>query len=131
MKLDGIREKVFLDRYSLKDKAGKPMEKTPDEMWKRVAKELPVWKNRKTARNGKKNSSILHAGILNSCRAAEFWPVQEPVLTLPYYINCFVIPNPPDSRGGIMANLTQMIEIMAHGGGVGLKLSSLRHVGRE
>jgi ribonucleoside-diphosphate reductase alpha chain len=42
------------------------------------------------------------------------------------YYNCFVIPNPPDSRGGIMANLTQMIEIMAHGGGVGLNLSSLR-----
>jgi len=36
------------------------------------------------------------------------------------YYNCFVIPNPPDSRGGIMSNLTQMIEIMAHGGGVGL-----------
>jgi ribonucleoside-diphosphate reductase alpha chain len=42
------------------------------------------------------------------------------------YYNCFVIPNPPDSRGGIMENLTQMIEIMAHGGGVGLNLSSLR-----
>jgi ribonucleoside-diphosphate reductase alpha chain len=42
------------------------------------------------------------------------------------YYNCFVIPNPPDSRGGIMQNLTQMIEIMAHGGGVGLNLSSLR-----
>ena len=42
------------------------------------------------------------------------------------YYNCFVIPNPPDSRGGIMSNLTQMIEIMAHGGGVGLNLSSLR-----
>jgi len=38
MKLDGIRQKVFLDRYSLKDKAGNPIEKTPDEMWKRVAK---------------------------------------------------------------------------------------------
>jgi len=24
MKLDGIRERVFLDRYSLKDKTGKP-----------------------------------------------------------------------------------------------------------
>ena len=38
MKLDGVRQKVFLDRYSLKDKAGSPMEKTPDEMWRRVAK---------------------------------------------------------------------------------------------
>ena len=38
MKLDGIREKVFLDRYSLKDKHGTPIEKTPDEMWARIAK---------------------------------------------------------------------------------------------
>jgi len=38
MKLDGVRQKVFLDRYSLKDKEGKSLEKTPDEMWRRVAK---------------------------------------------------------------------------------------------
>ena len=38
MKLTGLSEKVFLDRYSLKNKAGKPVEKTPDRMWRRVAK---------------------------------------------------------------------------------------------
>ena len=38
MKLDGIREKVFLDRYALKDKDGSLLEHTPDEMWRRVAK---------------------------------------------------------------------------------------------
>ena len=38
MKLDGIRQKVFLDRYALKDAKGNPIEKTPEEMWKRVAK---------------------------------------------------------------------------------------------
>ena len=38
MKLDGIRQKVFLDRYSFKDPKGNPIEKTPDEMWRRVAK---------------------------------------------------------------------------------------------
>ena len=32
MKLEGVREKVFLDRYSLKDKEGAPVEKTPEEM---------------------------------------------------------------------------------------------------
>ena len=37
MKLDGIREKVFLDRYALKDKDGSLLEKAPEEMWKRVA----------------------------------------------------------------------------------------------
>ncbi|MCL5432646.1 MAG: ribonucleoside-diphosphate reductase, adenosylcobalamin-dependent, partial [Patescibacteria group bacterium] len=37
MKLDGIRQRVFLDRYALKDKKGHPVEQTPDEMWQRVA----------------------------------------------------------------------------------------------
>ena len=37
MKLKGVAEKVFLDRYSLKDKIGNPIEKTPDEMWRRIA----------------------------------------------------------------------------------------------
>jgi len=38
MKLTGIREQVFVDRYSLKNDKGHPQEKTPDQMWKRVAK---------------------------------------------------------------------------------------------
>ena len=37
MKLTGIREQVFKDRYALKDDKGNPIEKTPEEMWRRVA----------------------------------------------------------------------------------------------
>lgn len=40
--------------------------------------------------------------------------------------NCYVIPSPKDSRGGIMDTLTQMTEIMSRGGGVGINISSLR-----
>ncbi len=42
------------------------------------------------------------------------------------YYNCYVIPSPQDSRGGIMETLTQMTEIMSRGGGVGINISSLR-----
>lgn len=42
------------------------------------------------------------------------------------YFNCYVIPSPKDSRGGIIASLGQMTEIMSRGGGVGMNLSSLR-----
>ncbi len=124
MKLDGVRQKVFLDRYSLKDQAGNPLEKTPNEMWKRVAKGIAGVEKPKDRKKWEK----------------KFYDVMEDFKFLPggrilagagtgfdvTYYNCFVIPNPPDSRGGIMENLTQMIEIMAHGGGVGLNLSSLR-----
>jgi ribonucleoside-diphosphate reductase alpha chain len=42
------------------------------------------------------------------------------------YYNCFVLPSPKDSRGGIMETLSQMTEIMSRGGGVGINLSTLR-----
>lgn len=39
---------------------------------------------------------------------------------------CYVIPSPKDSRKGIVETLTNMMEIMSRGGGVGINLSSLR-----
>ena len=42
MKLKGISEKVFSDRYSLKDKSGKSMERRPEEMWSRIAKAVSL-----------------------------------------------------------------------------------------
>ncbi len=43
--------------------------------------------------------------------------------------NCFVLPAPHDSRHGIIRTLDDQIEVMAHGGGVGFDLSSLRPAG--
>ncbi|HLG60785.1 MAG TPA: adenosylcobalamin-dependent ribonucleoside-diphosphate reductase [Ktedonosporobacter sp.] len=36
--LEGIRQKVFMDRYSLKDAAGQPLEFYPEQTWARVAR---------------------------------------------------------------------------------------------
>ncbi len=36
--LDGIRQKVFMDRYSLKDPYGNPLEFYPEQLWARVAR---------------------------------------------------------------------------------------------
>lgn len=122
--LEGIRQKVFLDRYSLKDQKGNPVEQTPEEMWKRVAKGIASVEKPENRKHWEK----------------EFYNVMEGFKFLPggrilagagtgydvTYYNCFVIPSPKDSRDGIMDNLKAMIEIMARGGGVGLNLSSLR-----
>ncbi len=37
---DELRARVFYEKYALRDVAGKQVEKTPDEMWRRVATEL-------------------------------------------------------------------------------------------
>jgi ribonucleoside-diphosphate reductase alpha chain len=42
------------------------------------------------------------------------------------FYNCYVIPSPRDSRKGIVDTLSQMMEIMSRGGGVGINISSLR-----
>ena len=36
--LEGIRHKVFMDRYSLKDQTGQPLEFYPEQLWARVAR---------------------------------------------------------------------------------------------
>ncbi|MBI4089529.1 MAG: adenosylcobalamin-dependent ribonucleoside-diphosphate reductase [Candidatus Levybacteria bacterium] len=123
-KLDGIREKVFLDRYSFKDKRGNPVEKTPNEMWRRIARGIAAAEERKVRKTWEK----------------KFYEVMEDFKFVPggrvlagagtgfdvTFYNCFVLPSPQDSRDGILDNLKAMIEIMARGGGVGINISSLR-----
>ena len=137
MKLKGISEKVFLDRYSLKSKEGKSMEKRPEEMWKRIAKAVA-----EVEKKGKKPASAkASAGKWEK----EFYSVLKDFKYVPggrilsgagtgfavSFYNCFVIPSPQDSRGGILETLRQMVEIMARGGGVGINLSSLRPRGER
>lgn len=124
MKLDGIREKVFLDRYALKDKGGKLIEHRPEEMWKRVAGGIA--QNEKASKRkywAKKfyevmeNFKFVPGGRILSGAGTKYQVT---------YFNCFVIPSPKDSRGGIVDSLKQLIEIQSRSGGVGLNLSSLR-----
>ena len=129
MKLKGISEKVFLDRYSLKSKDGKALEKRPDEMWGRIAKAVSlVEKKSKQKKWEKEFYSVLKdfkyvpGGRILSGAGTGF--------AVSFY-NCFVIPSPQDSRGGILETLRQMVEIMARGGGVGINLSSLRPRGER
>lgn len=127
MKLHGVSEKVFLDRYSLKDKKGNPVEKTPDAMWKRVAKGIAVVEKKAVKAQWERK-------FYNAMTDFKFVPGGR-ILSgagtgydVTYY-NCFVIPSPADSRQGILETLKHMVEIMARGGGVGFNISSLRSRG--
>lgn len=124
MKLTGVSEKVFLDRYSLKDKEGKPLEKTPDKMWQRVAD--AVAKDEKKTLQKKWAKEFLWAlKDLKYIPGGRILAGAGTNYAVTYY-NCFVIPSPKDSRDGILETLKQMVEIMARGGGVGINISSLR-----
>ncbi len=124
MDLTGIRQKVFLDRYALKDEEGSPMEKAPEEMWRRVAHAIALVEHKDQRERWEE----------------KFYKAMEDFVLIPggrilsgagtgykvTFYNCFVIPSPHDSRQGILNTLSQMVEIMSRGGGVGINLSSLR-----
>lgn len=123
--LDGIRLKVFLDRYSHKDEKGNPTEQSPEQMWRRVSVGI---------------ASVEKTSDLRALWASKFYQTLKDFKFVPAgrilsgagtgyevtFYNCFVIPSPHDSRGGIIDNLKTMVEIMSRSGGVGINLSSLR-----
>ncbi len=125
MILEGIRQKVFIDRYSLKDKDGTPIESTPEEMWRRVAKGIAG--QEKTAASKKKWEEKFYT-ILEDFKFVPGGRILSGAGTgyQVTYFNCFVIPSPKDSREGILDSLKQLVEIQSRSGGVGLNLSSLR-----
>lgn len=123
--LEGVRGKVFRDRYSLKDANGAPTEAVPEAMWARVARGIAA------TETGATNTRRWEAEYRRVLQDFKFVPGGR-ILTgagsehdVTYY-NCFVLPSPEDSRGGIMDALKLMVEIQARGGGVGLNLSTLR-----
>ena len=101
------------------------IEKTPEEMWDRLAKAMASSRGHAREAAGMEENFAIFWTTGSSYRAAELLPVQGQVMNLTLF-NCYVIPSPKDSRGGIMQTLTEMTEIMSRGGGVGINLSSLR-----
>src|SRR5579884_4118519 len=123
--LEGIREKVFLDRYSLKDRDGSPIEKYPEQMWRRVASSIA------SVEPTEEKRAFWAERFFDALSGFKFVPGGRILAgagtghKVTYY-NCYVIPSPEDSRSGILDNLKIMTEIMARGGGVGINLSTLR-----
>src|SRR2546421_861380 len=123
--LEGIRQKVFMDRYSLKDPAGQPLEFYPEQLWARVARGIAaVEKTEELQAHWEKR-------FYEALSDFQFVPGGRILAgagsghQVTFY-NCYVIPSPEDSRQGILDNLKVMTEIMARGGGVGINLSTLR-----
>lgn len=115
---DGTVVDVLLEQLD------KPIETTVEAMMDRVAKGASSIEHESVREQYEKDFRWLLQGwkfvpggrILSACGTNQ---------ELSYY-NCFVIPSPEDSRGGIMKSLGYMAEIMSRGGGVGINLSTLR-----
>ncbi|MBI3973829.1 MAG: adenosylcobalamin-dependent ribonucleoside-diphosphate reductase [Chloroflexi bacterium] len=123
--LEGIRAKVFLDRYALKNEKGEAVERYPEQTWRRVAEaiaDVETTDERRRYWAGRFYESLAGFKFVPGGRILSGAGTGAHVT----YYNCFVVPSPEDSRGGILDNLKIMTEIMARAGGVGINLSSLR-----
>jgi ribonucleoside-diphosphate reductase alpha chain len=123
--LEGIRQKVFMDRYSLKDPSGQALEFYPEQLWARVARGIA------SVETTEEKQAYWEKRFYEALADFQFVPGGRILAgagsghQVTFY-NCYVISSPEDSRQGILDNLKVMTEIMARGGGVGINLSTLR-----
>jgi ribonucleoside-diphosphate reductase alpha chain len=128
---DELAAKVWTSKYALKDSFGNIFEKSPDEMHRRIAKEIsrieqkypnPLSEDEvyELIRDFK---YIIPAGSPMSGIGNDFQAVS--------LSNCFVIgdENPADSYGGILKIDQEQVQLMKRRGGVGHDLSHIRPKG--
>jgi ribonucleoside-diphosphate reductase alpha chain len=128
---DSLAAGVWVNKYALKDSAGKLFELTPDHMHRRIAREI--------ARIEKKYPNPMdEEAVFNLLRNFKYIvPQGSPMAGIgnPYQIgslsNCFVIGNKgeADSYGGIMKIDEEQVQLMKRRGGVGHDLSHIRPKG--
>jgi ribonucleotide reductase alpha subunit len=116
-----LKDGVVVERMT--EHVSKPIETSPEQMMERVARGIAAIEGEKADEWYEKFRWLLNGW--------KFVPAGR-ILTaagtdqqLTFY-NCYVVPSPKDSRMGIVDTLSQMMEIMSRGGGVGINISSLR-----
>ncbi len=129
---DSLAANVWMNKYALKDSQGRIYEKTPDEMHRRIAKEIARIENKYP--NPLKEEEIYEA--LKGFN--HIVPQGSPMAGIgnPFQIsslsNCFVVGNPEgssDSYGGILKLDQEQVQLMKRRGGVGHDLSNIRPSG--
>lgn len=128
---DQLAAEVWVNKYALKDSAGNIFEKTPDDMHRRIARELARIET-------KYENSISEDEIFELIRDFKYIvPQGSPMSGIgnDYQIvslsNCFVIGNDvdSDSYGGLFKLDQELVQLQKRRAGVGLDLSFVRPKG--
>ncbi|WP_033159960.1 vitamin B12-dependent ribonucleotide reductase [Mycoplasmoides alvi] len=108
-----------------KNQISKPLELFYEQIARRVAKNLASVENKRSKREEYEEKFYKQISSMNFVPAGRvlFGAGNPSKVT---YFNCFVMPNPQDSRSGIAKHREKVMEIMSRGGGVGTNGSSLR-----
>lgn len=126
---DDLAASVWVNKYALKDSDGNYYERTPDDMHRRMAREVArvelkypnPMSEEKVYQLLKEFKYLVPQGGSMSGIGNEF--------QISSLSNCFVIGNHADSYGGIMRTDEEQIQLMKRRGGVGHDLSHIRPIG--
>lgn len=123
---DSLATNVWIDKYCLKDKDGNLLEKTPDDMHKRMAREFARIEQRYP-------NPISEDDLYNLMKNFKYITPGGSILyglgnnySISSLGNCFVIGNNSDSYGGIMLTDQEQVQLMKRRAGVGHDISHLR-----
>lgn len=141
---DDLAASVWIGKYALKNEKGEVIEETPDEMHLRMAKEFARIEQTYEIKHadglsklGKTLNVRLHeAEIYELFKGFKYIVPQGSIMSMlgnKYAIgslsNCFVVPAPYDSYGGIIRTDQHLVQLMKRRGGVGTNLNTLRPSG--
>ncbi len=124
---DELRARVFYEKYALRDLNGKHVEKTPQEMWRRVAKELANVEEEGKRKEWEEKFYWLMKDFKFIPGGRILFGAGNPRRTT--LLNCYVIPIREDSIEGIFDAAKEMARTYSFGGGVGIDISILRPKG--
>jgi len=125
---DELRARVFFEKYALKSTDGTPLEKTPPEMWRRIAREIASVEPTEEKRREweEKFYWLLEDFRFVPGGRVMFGAGNPRKVTL---INCYYLPIREDSIEGIFGAAGEMARTYSYGGGVGVDVSILRPKG--
>jgi ribonucleoside-diphosphate reductase alpha chain len=125
---DELRARVFYEKYALRDKSGNIVELTPEDMWRRVAREIASPERTKELRKEWEDNFFWLLSNFKFIPGGRilFGAGQNRRATL---LNCYFMPIKEDSIEGIFEWCKEAARTYSFGGGVGTDISILRPKG--
>jgi len=139
---DELAATTWMNKYAIKDTKGKFLEKSPDDMHRRMAKEFGRIEAKykhidadltKLSDYGKSRAHLSEEAIFNMFKNFKYAIPQGSVMAalgnkqmIASLSNCVVVPDIYDSYGGICYTDQQLVQLFKRRCGVGVDLSNLR-----
>ncbi|WP_020527549.1 adenosylcobalamin-dependent ribonucleoside-diphosphate reductase [Flexithrix dorotheae] len=145
---DELAATTWMNKYAVKNEKGEYLEKSPEDMHKRMAAEfarieknyekIEIKQKEKLSAYGKERTHLSYEKIFKLFKNFKYVIPQGSVMAalgnneiLASLSNCVVLPSPYDSYGGICYTDQQLTQLFKRRCGVGIDISKLRPKGKS